>query len=89
MMLDPRRTWWVPAVVAPGRGWAGVPGSHKGSRYLARRDDVLPDARQLSGVRKPRRVPRMGDAASRRIALGAPGAVVRPVDLSRWLLGLD
>ena len=87
--LDPRRTYWVAAVVAPGRGWAGMEGCHKGSRFLL-------DARSCSPTRD-----NFAAFASRgeclewmmvhraEIALGAPGAVVTPVNLSRWLLGLD
>ena len=35
--LDPGREYWVPAVVAPHRDWAGAPGCRTGARYLVDR----------------------------------------------------
>jgi hypothetical protein len=32
--LDAARTWWVPAVRAPRRDWAGAPGCRRGARFL-------------------------------------------------------
>ena len=29
--LDARIAWWVPAVTAPGRDWAGMPGCRRGA----------------------------------------------------------
>ncbi len=35
--LDQRRAYWVPAVVAPHRDWAGAPGCRSGARFLVDR----------------------------------------------------
>ena len=87
--LDPRRTYWVPAVVAPGRGWAGVEGSHKGSRYLLDADSCGPTRSNFAAFDSRCECLEWMMVHRAEIARGAPGAVVRPVNLSRWLLGLD
>jgi hypothetical protein len=87
--LDPRRTYWVPAVVAPGRGWAGVAGCHKGSRYLLDADRCSPTRSNFVAFDSRGECLEWMMVHRAEIARGAPGAVVTPVDLSRWLLGLD
>ena len=87
--LDPRRTWWVPAVVAPERGWASVPGSHKGSRYLLDAETCCPTRVNYPAFESRGECLEWVMHHRAQIAIGAPGAAVRPVDLSRWLLGLD
>ena len=87
--LDSRRTYWVPAVVAPARGWAGMARCHRGSRFLLDGDRFAPsrDAYARFDSRADCLAWMMAHRAE--IANGAPGATVRPVSLSRWLLGLD
>ncbi|MCY7281339.1 MAG: hypothetical protein LH610_10675 [Sphingomonas bacterium] len=88
-LLDPRRTWWVPAVIAPGRGWAGVAGCHKGSRYLLDTATCGPTRANYPAFASRSECLEWVMHHRAEIAIGAPGAVVRPVDLSRWMLGLD
>lgn len=87
--LDPRRIWWVPAVVAPRRDWAGMPGCHKGARYLIDAISFRP-CRHNYAVFESR-----SDCLQwillHRMELNrrAPDAPIAPADLARWLLGLD
>lgn len=87
--LDKGRTYWVPAVVSPGRNWTAAPGSHKGSRFLIdrqtqrpTRDEFEPFETELSCLHW---IMRNRASLNRRLA----GAPVRAVQLDRWLLGLD
>jgi hypothetical protein len=87
--LDSSRTWWVAAVVAPDRDWAGAPGCRRGARFMvdpgtlrASRDEFSPfDSRAgcLDWIMRHR--------AELNWAL--PGTIVRAVMLDRWLLGLE
>jgi hypothetical protein len=87
--LDSGRTWWVPAVVAPRRDWAGAPGCRRGARFLvdietmhASRDAFDPfDSRAgcLDWIMRHR-----SD-----LNRALPGATVRAARLDRWLLGLE
>ncbi|HEX8653839.1 MAG TPA: hypothetical protein VF693_01265 [Allosphingosinicella sp.] len=87
--LDPARTYWVPAVVAPQRNWPGAPGCRRGARFLVEgrtfrptRDEFEPFDSELgclSWIMLHRS----------ELTLTLPGAKVRPVPLDRWLLGLD
>ena len=88
-LLDSRRTYWVPAVVAPARGWAGMVGCHKGSRYLLDATSFGPSRADYASFDSRSACLEWIMAHRAEIANGAPGAVVRPVSLSRWLLGLD
>ena len=87
--LDARRSYWVPAVVAPQRDWEGAPGCRRGARYLidrrtlrASRDEFAAFGSELSCLRWIMR---------HRIELNRtlPAARVRAVPLDRWLLGLE
>ncbi len=87
--LDPRRTYWVAAVVSPERNWAGAPGCRKGARFLvngrtlqASRDEFEPfdsKASCLQWILRHR--PQLNCAL--------PSAPIRAVPLDRWLLGLE
>jgi hypothetical protein len=87
--LDPARTYWVPAVVAPHGDWAGAPGCRRGARFMvdletlrASRDEFSPfDSRAgcLDWIMRHR------DGLNRTL----PGTTVRAVMLDRWLLGLE
>lgn len=87
--LDGARTWWVPAVVAPARDWAGAPGCRRGARFLIDEHSRRP-ARDNYPLFESR-----GDClrwilANRpQLVRTAPGANVQPVSLARWLLGLE
>ena len=87
--LDPRRTYWIPAVVAPHRNWAGAPGCRKGARFTV-------DAQTLRASRE--RFEAFDSELSclqwimrNRMDLNSqlPGIRVRAVPLDRWLLGLE
>ncbi|HET9638270.1 MAG TPA: hypothetical protein VFP12_03605 [Allosphingosinicella sp.] len=87
--LDPARTYWVPAVVAPQRDWSGAPGCRRGARFLVDGRTFRPtrDAFEtfdsefacLSWIMRHR------SQLNRTLA----GVRIRAVPLDRWLLGLD
>ena len=87
--LDPARQYWVPAVVAPRRDWAGAPGCRRGARFLV-------DGRTFRPTRDAFEtfdsefaclgwILRNRSELNRTLA----GARIRAVKLDRWLLGLD
>ncbi len=87
--LDPARTYWVPAVVAPQRDWAGSPGCRKGARFLV-------DGRTFRPTRDgfetfDSEFACLGWIMRNRSGLNRTllGVTVRAVPLDRWLLGLD
>jgi len=86
--LDPRRQYWVPAVVAPNRDWAGAPGCRKGARFMvnrtlkASRDEFEAFDSELHCLKWI-----MKNRAQLNRSL--PQARVRAVPLDRWLLGLE
>lgn len=87
--LDSSRPWWVAAVVAPSRDWAGAPGCRRGARFVvdletlrASRDSFAPfDSRAgcLDWIMSHRS----------ELNRNLPGATVKAVMLDRWLLGLE
>ena len=87
--LDSRRTYWVLAVVAPTRGWMGMPTCHKGSRFLLDGVSFAPSRDTYASFETRAECLEWMMSHRAQIARGAPGATVRPVSLSRWLLGLD
>ncbi len=88
-LLDSRQTYWVPAVVAPARGWAGLAGCHKGSRYLLDAVSFGPSRANYASFDSCSECLEWLMFHRAEIAIRAPGVKVRPVSLSRWLLGLD
>jgi hypothetical protein len=88
-LLDSRRIYWVAAVVAPARGWAGMAGCHKGSRFLLDAGNFGPSRGNYASFDSRAACLEWMMAHRAEIALHAPGAAVRPVSVSRWLLGLD
>jgi hypothetical protein len=88
-LLDPARSYWVPAVVSPERNWPGAPGCRKGARYLVNcltlqvsRDEFEAFDSELSCLRWI-----MLNRAQLNRHL--PGARIRAVPLDRWMLGMD
>lgn len=87
--LDPGRTYWVPAVVAPKRNWSGAPGCRRGARFLVdgrtfrpTRDDFETFDSEfacLGWIMRHRA----------QLARNLLGARIKAVPLDRWLLGLD
>jgi hypothetical protein len=87
--LDPTRTYWVAAVVAPERNWPAAPGCRRGARYLvdtetlrASRDELSPFDSRSSGLEWVMR-------HRAELTRALPAASVRVVPLDRWLLGLE
>jgi hypothetical protein len=87
--LDPRRTYWVPAVASPERDWPGFPGCHRGARFLVDRDTMHASRDVFETF--DTRASCLGWIMEHRADLNRtlPGATVRAVALDRWLLGLD
>ena len=87
--LDPTRSYWVPAVVAPQRDWAGASGCRRGARFLVDGRTFRPsrDEFETFGSRQDclSWVMRNRTHLNRTLA----GVAVRVVPLDRWLLGLD
>jgi hypothetical protein len=87
--LDATRQYWVPAVVAPRRDWAGAPGCRRGARFVVDGRTFRPSRDEfetfdselgcLSWIMSHRQ------DLNRTLA----GAAIRAVMLDRWLLGLD
>jgi hypothetical protein len=86
--LDGSRTYWVPAVRAPTRDWAGAPGCRLGARFLIDEASCRPARDNYPAFG------RRGDclewimAHRARLVRTAPDAKVEPVSLAHWLLGL-
>ena len=89
-MLDPRRPYWVPAVVSPQRDWAGKPGCRRGARFLIGEHELKPATGADDIAAFDTRADCLRWIMAHRIALARnmPGAPVVPVDLARWMLGL-
>lgn len=87
--LDSRRTYWIPAVIAPARDWAGAPGCRLGARFMVDRRTLSPSRKEFVAFHSQlsclRWIMRNRSQLNRRL----PGARVRAVQLDRWLLGLD
>jgi hypothetical protein len=87
--LDARRTYWVPAVVAPARDWAGSPGCRLGARFMVDRRTMRPSREEFAAFNSQlsclRWIMRNRSTLNRRL----PGARIRAVPLDRWLLGLE
>jgi hypothetical protein len=87
--LDPRRAYWVPAVVAPMRDWPAAPGCRIGARFMVDRRTLRPSREEFvafgSQLSCLRWIMRNRSQLNRQL----PGARIRAVPLSRWLLGLE
>jgi hypothetical protein len=89
MMLDSTRLHWVPAVVAPRRDWAGMPGCRRGARFLIGESDLRPSCKGFPAFDTRAECLRWIMAHRLELAHNAPDAVIVPVDLARWMLGLS
>ena len=87
--LDPARTYWVPAVVAPRRDWAGAPGCRRGARFLIDRNTLRPSRDEFETFDSE--LACLGWILRHRTQLNRilAGVRIRAVPLDRWLLGLD
>ncbi len=86
--LDARITWWVPAVTAPGRDWAGAPGCRRGARFLIDEASRRPARTDYPCFASRSACLEWIMAHRAELVRTAPGATVAPVSLARWLLGL-
>ena len=87
--LDPKRTYWVAAVVSPRRDWVGAPGCRRGARYLV--EDGSFHASRERFATFDSEFSCLGWIAHNRAQLSRalPGGAIRCVPLDQWLLGLD
>lgn len=87
--LDASRQYWVPAVVAPHKDWAGARGCRSGARFLV--DDRTLCANRDSFPAFDSELHCLRWIMKNRIGLNRtlPQARVRAVALDRWLLGLE
>ncbi|MCW3796534.1 hypothetical protein OMW55_01755 [Sphingomonas sp. BN140010] len=87
--LDCRRAWWAPAVIAPERNWSGAPGCRRGARFLLDPATCRVSSQQQRPFESRGECLQWIMAHRRQLREGLPGAEVRPVNLARWLLGLE
>jgi hypothetical protein len=83
------RDYWVPAVVAPHRDWAGAPGCRCGARFLVDLETLRPNRESFPAFES--RAACLCWIMENRAVLNRnlPRARVRAVALDRWLLGLE
>jgi hypothetical protein len=87
--LHPGTVYWVPAVEAPVRDWAGLIGCHRGSRYLIDAATLRPAYDGFPAFDSRADCLRWIMAHQRAIAEAAPGGHVHAARLDAWMLGLD
>ena len=87
--LDPRRTYWVPTVVAPYRDWGGAPGCRGGARFLVDRRTLRASREQFAAFDSQLSCLRWIMRNRAQLNRSLPGARVRAVPLNLWLLGLE
>jgi len=87
-MLDATRTWWVPAVRAPRRDWAGIAGCRRGARFLIDEGSLRPARDNYPCFESRGSCLEWIMAHRAALARTAPEAAVAPADLAKWLLGL-
>jgi hypothetical protein len=86
--LDPSRTYWALAVVSPQRNWSGAPGCRRGARFLV---DGRFRANALDFQTFDSQLECLSWIMAHRTELNhnVPSVRPRPVQLDRWLLGLE
>jgi hypothetical protein len=87
--LDSRRQYWVPAVVAPQRNWAGAPGCRRGARFLVEGRTFRPSRDEFEAFDSQQSCLRWIMRNRMQLNRTLVGAAIRAVPLDRWLLGLD
>jgi hypothetical protein len=88
-VLRPGAAYWVPAVEAPMRDWAGAPGCRKGTRFLIVAGTLRPGHSAFPAFDTRADCLRWIMANQRAIAETAPGAHVHAARLDAWMLGVD
>jgi hypothetical protein len=87
--IDLTQAYWVPAVVAPMRDWVAVPGCRRGARFVLDPETGRPGRAPAGRFGCRGECLQWIMAHRQELREGLPGAEVRPVNLARWLLGLD
>ena len=87
--LSPARTYWVPAVVAPRRDWAGAPGCRRGARFLVEGRTFRPSREEFEAFDSQQSCLRWIMRHRTQLNRTLAGVTIRVVPLDRWLLGLD
>jgi hypothetical protein len=88
-LLDLRRTYWVPCVVAPCGDWAAAPGCYPGARFVVDRHTLRPRCDGFAAFVSKLSCLRWIMRHRKQLTAALPGAQVSVVRLDRWLLGLD
>ncbi len=86
--LDPRQAHWAASVEAPMRDWVAAPGCRAHARFLVDGETLTPSLRRFERFDSRSDCLQWIMANRRVLAEHMPGAVIRPVPLARWLLGL-
>lgn len=87
--LDSRRSYWAPAVIAPERDWSAMPGCRRGARSLVHEFSCRPSRDSFACFESRAECLQWIMAHRADLTRSLPGAQVRPVNLARWMLGLD
>ena len=87
--LDPAQSWWVAAVRAPQRDWAGAPGCRRGARFLIDEASCRPARDGFACFESRSDCLRWILAHRPELVRNAPDSAVVPVELAHWLLGLE
>jgi hypothetical protein len=87
--LDSSIAWWVPAVRAPRRDWAGAPGCRRGARFLIDEQSCRPARDNYPCFASRGECLQWILAHRPSLVRTAPDAAVAPVNLAHWLLGLS
>ena len=88
-LLDCRRTYWVPAVLAPCGDWSAAPGCCEGARFLIDRHTLRPVRDDFAAFASKLACLSWMMRHRGRLARALPGGRVIAVRLDRWLLGLE
>jgi hypothetical protein len=88
-LLDSRRAYWVPSVVAPCRDWAAVPGCTRGARFLVDRHTLRANRSDFAAFASKPSCMRWIMRHRAELNAALPEARVDAVRLDRWLLGLE
>ena len=81
--------YWVPAVIAPERGWAGMPSCRRGGRFMVDCASLRPSRDEFEPFESELSCLQWIMLHRRELNERLPGVRVRAVALDRWLLGLD
>lgn len=87
--LAPNAPYWVAAVVAPVRDWAGAPGCRRGARFLIDPVECRPARDRFAAFDSRAECLRWVMAHRIAIEAHAPDAHVAAVRLDRWMLGME